>query len=73
MIRIESKDQRSVRTRTLEARKRRQLRPTVLTLEDRRLLSTFTVTSTLDNGSAGSLALGGWPGEFGRRRRDDRL
>ena len=31
------------------------MRPTVLALEDRRLLSTFTVTSTLDNGSAGTL------------------
>ena len=31
------------------------MRPTVLALEDRRLLSTFTVNSTLDNGSAGTL------------------
>ena len=39
----------------VEARQRRRMRPTVLALEDRRLLSTFTVTSTLDNGSAGTL------------------
>jgi len=31
------------------------MRPTVLALEDRRLLSTFTVTNTLDDGSAGTL------------------
>ena len=31
------------------------MRPTLLALEDRRLLSTFTVTSTLDNGSVGTL------------------
>ena len=34
------------------------MRPTVLALEDRRLLSTFTVNSTLDDGSAGTPALG---------------
>ena len=33
-------------------------------LENRQLLSTFTVNSTLDNGSVGSL-LGSRPGEFG--------
>ena len=40
---------------TVEARKRRRMRPTLLALEDRRLLSTFTVTKTLDDGSAGTL------------------
>ena len=49
------------------------MRPTLMALEDRRLLSTFTVTSTLDNGSAGTPAMGGRPGEFGRGGRDDRL
>ena len=39
----------------VKARRKRRMRPTVLALEDRRLLSTFTVTSTLDNGSAGTL------------------
>ena len=38
-----------------EARQQRRMRPTVMALEDRRLLSTFTVTSTLDNGSVGTL------------------
>ncbi|WP_165230645.1 right-handed parallel beta-helix repeat-containing protein [Aquisphaera insulae] len=36
-------------------RQRRRLRPSLLALEDRRLLSTFTVTSTLDDGSPGTL------------------
>ncbi len=58
---------------TVEARKRRPMRPTLMALEDRRLLSTFTVTSTLDNGSAGTPALGGRPGELDRGRRDDHL
>ena len=40
---------------TVEARQRRRMRPTLLALEDRRLLSTFTVTSTLDDGSVGTL------------------
>ncbi|HEV8065875.1 MAG TPA: right-handed parallel beta-helix repeat-containing protein, partial [Acidimicrobiales bacterium] len=41
---------------TAEARKRRwRLQPTLLALEDRRLLSTWTVTSTLDDGSTGTL------------------
>ena len=34
---------------------RRRMRPAVVALEDRRLLSTFTVTSTADDGSAGTL------------------
>ena len=48
-------DQRNGGRGKVEARQRRRMRPTVLALEDRRLLSTFTVTSTLDNGSVGSL------------------
>ena len=39
----------------IEARKRRRMQPTLLALEDRKLLSTFTVTSTLDDGSMGTL------------------
>ncbi len=50
-----ARDQRREGLPTVEARKRRRMRPTVLALEDRRLMSTFTVTNTLDNGSAGSL------------------
>jgi hypothetical protein len=34
---------------------RHRLKPTFLPLEDRRLLSTYTVTSTADDGSAGTL------------------
>ena len=48
-------DQRRGGRGTVEARRRRRLRPTVMALEDRRLLSTFTVTNTLDDGSAGTL------------------
>ena len=40
---------------TFEGRQRRRLRPTLLALEDRRLLTTFTVNSTLDDGSDGTL------------------
>ena len=36
-------------------RDRRRLRPTVLPLEDRRLLSIYTVDSTADDGSSGTL------------------
>ena len=50
-----ARDQRRGGRGKVEARQRRRMRPTVLALEDRRLLSTFTVTSTLDNGSAGTL------------------
>jgi hypothetical protein len=39
----------------MEARQRWRMWPTVLALEDRRLMSTFTVTSTLDNGTVGTL------------------
>ena len=51
----ELRDQRKGGRRTVETRRRRRMQPTLLALEDRRLLSTFTVTSTLDNGSAGTL------------------
>ena len=40
---------------TFEGRQQRRLRPILLALEQRRLLSTFTVNSTLDNGSTGTL------------------
>ena len=55
MRHIEVRDQRRGGRGTVEARKRRRMRPTLMALEDRRLLSTFTVTSTLDDGSAGTL------------------
>src|ERR1017187_340486 len=50
-----ARDQRMSGRETVEARKRRRMRPTLLALEDRKLLSTFTVTNTLDDGSAGTL------------------
>jgi len=50
-----ARDQRRGGRGTVEARQRRRMRPTLMALEDRRLLSTFTVNSTLDNGSAGTL------------------
>src|SRR5271157_1542789 len=40
---------------TVEARRRRRMRPTLMALEDRKLLSMFTVNSTLDDGSVGTL------------------
>ena len=40
---------------TFEGRQRLRMRPTLLALEDRRLLTTFTVNSTLDDGSDGTL------------------
>ncbi len=55
MSHIEARERRKGGRRMFEARKRRRMRPTLLALEDRRLLSTFTVTSTLDNGSVGTL------------------
>ena len=39
-------DQRKGGRGRVEARQRWRMRPTVLALEDRRMLSTFTVTST---------------------------
>src|SRR5271157_3382689 len=47
-------DQRRGGRGTVEARRRRGMRPTLMALEDRRLLSTFTVTNTADSGT-GSL------------------
>ncbi len=52
---IEAWDQRKGGRGTVAARTRRRMQPTLLALEDRRLLSTFTVNSTLDNGAAGTL------------------
>ena len=52
---ITARDQRTGRRGTVETRKRRRMRPTLMALEDRKLLSTFTVTSTLDDGSDGTL------------------
>ena len=49
-------EQRRGGRRTVEARKRRRVLPTVLTLEGRQLLSTFTVNSTGDSGSGSGLA-----------------
>jgi hypothetical protein len=46
-----AKDQRRGRRGTVEARKRRRMQPTLLVLEDRRLLSTYTVNSTGDTGT----------------------
>ncbi len=51
----EVRDHRKGGRGTVEARRRRRMRPTLMALEDRRLLSTFTVTSTLDDGSVGTL------------------
>ena len=50
-----ARDQRRGRRGTVEARRRRRMRPTLMALEDRKLLSTFTVNSTLDDGSVGTL------------------
>ena len=50
-----ARDQRRSGRGTIEGRQRRRMRPTLMALEDRRLLATFTVNNTLDDGSAGSL------------------
>jgi fibronectin-binding autotransporter adhesin len=50
-----ARGQRTVGLGAVEARKRRRMQPNLTALEDRRLMSTFTVTSTLDDGSAGTL------------------
>jgi hypothetical protein len=52
MKRIEVK---SERRRGAKASRNRRLRPTVMALEGRTLLSTFTVSSTADDGSTGTL------------------
>ena len=58
MIRNVARDQRRDGRGMVEGRQRqrRRMRPTVMALEDRRLLSTFTVTNTADSGT-GSLRL----------------
>ncbi len=43
----------------VKSRRRRQSRPAVMVLEERSLLSTFTVTNTADDGGTGTLRLGG--------------
>ena len=69
-----SEDQRRGGRGTVEARKRRRLRPTLLALEDRRLLSTFTVNNTRRRrDSDRHAALGDRPGECGRGRQHDQL
>ena len=55
MNRNRASDQRRRGSGADGGRGRRRLRPTVMALEDRTLLSTFTVTSTADDGSAGTL------------------
>jgi hypothetical protein len=55
MSRIEPRDRQRGGRGMVEARRQRRMHPTLTTLEDRRLLSTFTVSSTLDNGSVGTL------------------
>ena len=49
-----ARDQRRGGRGTVEARKRRRMQPTLMALEDRRLLSTFTVTNNASSGT-GSL------------------
>ena len=55
MFRVMAKDWRRGGNRLAGERRRTRLRPTLIALEDRQLLSTFTVTNTLDDGSVGSL------------------
>src|SRR6478609_3789198 len=43
------------RARVASRKRRRRLQPTLLVLEDRRLLSTFTVNSTGDTGTGSGL------------------
>ena len=54
MSRNSASDQRRLGRGTVEGRKRLRMRPTLLALEDRTLLSTFTVTNTASSGT-GSL------------------
>ena len=44
-------DQRRSGRATIEARKRRRMQPTLMALEDRRLLSNIVVTNTASSGS----------------------
>ena len=48
----EAKDQRRGGRETVEARRRRRLRPTVMALEDRMALATYTVTGLTDAAGA---------------------
>ena len=52
-----ARDQRRGGRGTVEARKRRRMRPTLLALEDRRLLSTFTVNNPADTPVVGQIDL----------------
>src|SRR5580693_7968658 len=56
MSRNGAREQRRCARGTIEGQKRQRwrMRPTLMALEDRRLMSTFTVTNTADSG-AGSL------------------
>ena len=75
MFHNSARDQRKSGRGTVERRKRRRwrMRPTVVVLEDRRLLSTFTVTNTRDSSGAGSLRLRDRPGEYSRGGEHDRV
>ena len=64
---------RKQRRRGPGADSRQRLQPTLMALEARELLSTFTVTSTADDGSSGTLRLGDRPSQWQRRRRHDRI
>src|SRR5271170_6293715 len=55
MSRNAARDQPRSGRGTVEARKRRRMQPTLLALEGRQLLSTFTVNSTGDSGSGSGL------------------
>ncbi len=55
MIFNERGQERSTGRRVVEARKRRRVQPTLLALEGRQLLSTYTVNSTGDTGSGSGL------------------
>ncbi len=55
MFSTRGNDRRRSGWATIEARKRRRMQPTLLALEDRRLLSNIVVTNTASSGT-GSLA-----------------
>ena len=55
MIYKEAANRRKGGRGTVEARKRRRMQPTLLALEDRRLLSTYTVNSIGDSGTGSGL------------------
>src|SRR5262249_38830942 len=56
IFRLSAKDRRKGESRRAEDRRRLRLRPTLLVLEERKLLSTWTVNSTGDAGSGIGLA-----------------